>query len=877
MGSNMAEAHPVGFQWVMEAKARGARVIHVDPRFTRTSALADQHVTVRAGTDIAFLGGVINYILANNLEFREYVQAYTNAPFLVNEQYQDTEDLDGLFSGYDPHAAAYDRSSWSYESVVAESASGTRHKEQSSPYQSGSGGPVLEGAAGELAHDPSLEHPRCVFQILKRHFARYTPEMVERICGVPRDLFLKVCRAWTENSGRERTAALVYSVGWTQHSVGPQCIRAGAIIQLLLGNIGRPGGGVFALRGHASIQGSTDIPTLFNLLPGYLPMPDATHEDLPGYLDEVRGHNNKGFWGNADTYLISLLKEYWGNAATPENDFCFDYLPRINGDHGTYRTVMDMVDGKVFGYFLLGENPAVGSAHGRLQRLGLANLDWLVVRDLAMIESATFWKDAPEIETGEIVTERCGTEVFFMPAASHVEKSGTFTNTQRLLQWRDQAVEPTGDQRSELWFFYHLGRRLKEKLAGSADERDRPLLDLAWDYATEGDEPSGADVLRHVSGIDLRTGRAVDGYLDLRADGSTSCGCWIYSGVYADEVNQARRRKSWLEQGPYGGEWGWTWPLNRRVLYNRASADPQGRPWSERKALIWWDAEHGEWTGHDVPDFEKTKPPGYRPPEGAEGPQALHGDDPFIMMSDGKGWLFAPAGLADGPLPTHYEPHESPMRNLLYGQQANPVRKVYGRPDNPSNPAPPEPHSEVFPYVFTAARLTEHHTAGGMSRSLPYLSELQPELFVEVSPELASERGLRHLDWGHVITSRTAVEARVLVTDRMAPLRVDGRVVHQVWMPYHWGQIGLTTGDVVNDLMGAFLDPNVFIQESKVLTCDIRPGRRPRGPALLDYVDGYRRRAGITPETGTRILTTGAGPRPVHTEPVGPVTPEGQS
>ena len=341
MGSNMAEAHPVGFQWVIEAKARGARVIHVDPRFTRTSALADQHVTVRAGTDIAFLGGVINYILANNLEFREYVQAYTNASFLVNEQYQDTEDLDGLFSGYDPHAAAYDRSSWSYESVVAESASGARHKEQSSPYQSGSGGPVLEGAAGELADDPSLEHPRCVFQILKRHFARYTPDMVERICGVPRDLFLKVCRAWTENSGRERTAALVYSVGWTQHSVGPQYIRAGSIVQLLLGNIGRPGGGVYALRGHASIQGSTDIPTLFNLLPGYLPMPDTTHEDLPGYLDDVRGHNNKGFWSSADTYMVSLLKEYWGDAATPENDFCFDYLPRINGDHGTYRTVMD--------------------------------------------------------------------------------------------------------------------------------------------------------------------------------------------------------------------------------------------------------------------------------------------------------------------------------------------------------------------------------------------------------------------------------------------------------------------------------------------------------------------------------------------------------
>ncbi len=862
MGSNMAEAHPVGFQWVTEAKRRGTRVFHIDPRFTRTSALADQHITLRAGTDIAFLGGVINYVLSNQLEFREFVQAYTNAPTLVSDQFRDTEELDGLFSGYDPDTASYDPSSWSYESIAAKPASGRRHKQQSAPDRHGSAGPVLVGASGALAADPSLEHPRCVFQVLKRHFARYTPDIVERICGVPQDLFLALCRAWTENSGRERTTALVYSVGWTQHTLGAQFIRAGSIIQLLLGNIGRPGGGIYALRGHASIQGSTDIPTLFSLLPGYLPMPDTTHENLAGYLEEVRGHHHKGFWVNADAYLVSLLKEYWGEAATQENDFCFGYLPRINGDHGTYRTVMDMVDGKVSGYFLLGQNPAVGSAHGRLQRLGLANLDWLVVRDLAMIESATFWKDAPEVETGEIVPERCRTEVFFMPAASHVEKAGTFTQTQRMLQWRDKAVEPAGDQRSELWFFYHLGRLLKEKLADSADERDRPMLDLAWDYKTDGDEPSGADVLRHINGIDLRTGRTVGGYTDLRADGSTACGCWIYSGVYAGEVNQARRRVPHGGRGRSAPQWGWVWPLDRRVLYNRASADPQGRPWSERKALIWWDAEHGEWTGHDVPDFEKTKPPDYRPPEGAEGPAALHGDDAFIMMSDGKGWLFAPAGLADGPLPTHYEPHESPVRNLLYGQQASPVRKVYGRPDNPSNPSPPEAHTQVFPYVLTAARLTEHHTAGGMSRQLPYLSELQPELFVEVSPELAAERRLRHLGWAHVITSRTAVEARVVVTDRMAPLRVDGRVVHQVWLPYHWGQTGLTAGDVVNDLIGVVADPNVDIQESKVLTCDIRPGRRPRGPALLEYVAGYRRRAGITQETGTRILEHG----PAHVE-----------
>ena len=847
MGSNMAEAHPVGFQWVMEAKARGATVLHIDPRFTRTSAQADRHVPLRAGSDIAFLGGVIKYILDNELDFRQYVLAYTNASFLVSEDYRDTEELGGLFSGYDAQTATYDPTTWHYQDLEPLPAV--------TPHQAGSGGPALEEVAHEIAADPTLQHPRCVYQILKRHFARYTPELVESTCGVPREAFLEVCRAWTSNSGRERTTALVYSVGWTQHSVGAQYIRAGAIVQLLLGNVGRPGGGVIALRGHASIQGSTDIPTLYDLLPGYLPMPSADHDDLAGYVESIRGHRQKGFWRSADAYIVSLLKEYWGDAATLENDFRFDYLPRITGDHGTYRTVMDMVDGKVSGYFLLGQNPAVGSAHGRLQRLGLANLDWLVVRDLAMIESASFWKDSPEVETGEIVPQRCRTEVFLFPAASHVEKEGTFTQTQRMVQWREKALEPKGDQRSELWFCYHLGRRLKQKLAGSTDERDRPLLDLNWDYEMHGDEPSAEDVLRHINGHDLTTGRLLNSYLELRADGSTSCGCWIYSGVFADGVNQAARRTPGQQQDLYALEWGWVWPLDRRILYNRASADPDGRPWSERKALVWWDDELGEWTGHDVPDFEKTKPPSYRPEPGALGPQALRGDDPFVMQADGKAWLFAPAGLADGPLPAHYEPHESPVRNPLYAQQGNPTRRVYGRADNPSNPSPPEPHGEVFPYVLTTARLTEHHTAGAMSRWLPYLAELQPGLFVEVSPALAAERGLRHLDWAHVITSRTAVEAQVLVTDRMRPLRVQDQVVHQIWMPYHWGGVGLVEGDVVNDLFGAVTEPNVFIQESKVTTCDIRPGRRPRGPELLAYVAGYRSRAGVTPATGTHLMT----------------------
>ena len=856
----MAEAHPVAFQWVIEAKARGAKIIHVDPRFTRTSALAHTYVPVRAGADIAFLGGVINYILSNEKDFREYVQAYTNASMIVSEEFRDTEDLGGLFSGYNPETNTYDQSSWQY---AGQQEHGQDERESHIDRETASGleqeshGPPIPA---DVPRDPTLQDPNCVYQILKRHYARYTPEVVERLCGVPQHKFLEVCEAWTANSNRERTTALVYSVGWTQHSVGVQYIRTGAIIQLLLGNMGRPGGGVMALRGHASIQGSTDIPTLFNLLPGYLPMPHYTqHETFRQWVDAMAHPGQKGFWANAESYAVSILKSYWGDAATAENDWGYGWMPRLTGDHGTYQQVLDMIDGKIKGYFLLGQNPAVGSAHGRAQRLGMANLDWLVVRDLFMIESATFWKNGPEIATGEIVTEECKTEVFFMPAASHAEKAGTFTQTQRMLQWREQAVEPPGDSRSELWFFYHLGRKLRERLADSTRPRDAAVLNLAWDYPISGElrEPSSEAVLQEINGYDLSSGKLLSSFTEMKPDGSTSGGCWIYTGVYKDGVNQAARRKPGNEQNYVAPEWGWAWPANRRTLYNRASADPEGNPWSERKKYVWWDAGKGEWVGDDVPDFEKTKPPSYRPPEGATGVAAISGDDPFIMQGDGKGWLYAPSGLIDGPMPTHYEPAESMVRNPLYEQQANPTRKLYQRADNPTNPSPPEKHSEVFPYVFSTSRLTEHHTAGGMSRQLAYLSELQPEMFVEVSPELAALRGLRHMGWAHMITARAAIEAKVMVTERLAPLRIEGRVVHQLWMPYHWGGEGLVTGDSANDLIGITLDPNVLIQESKVGTCDIQPGRRPTGRDLLRYVQGYRDRAGPTADHYTPIMTVG--------------------
>jgi formate dehydrogenase major subunit len=552
-------------------------------------------------------------------------------------------------------------------------------------------------------------------------------------------------------------------------------------------------------------------------------------------------------------YLVSLLKAWWGPAATAENDFCYDYLPRLTGSHSTYETVVAQINGDCRGYFLFGENPAVGSANGRMQRFGLANLDWLVVRDLTMIESATFWQNGPEIETGEMRTGDIRTEVFFMPAAAHTEKSGSFTNTQRMLQWHHQAVQPDGDARSDLWFAYHLGRRIREKLAGSADEMDRPLQDLTWDYPLEGPlgEPSADAVLAEINGWDA-SGQPLSGFAQLSDDGSTACGCWIYCGVRADGVNQAARRKPGGEQSWVAPEWGWAWPANRRILYNRASADPDGKPWSDRKALVWWDDEAGKWTGHDVPDFVATRPPSFRPAEGATGVDAIGGTDAFIMQADGKAWLFAPAGVVDGPLPAHYEPQESPFTNSLYSQQRNPVREIVRHRDNPLQPGGGEPGAGVFPYVATTYRLTEHHTAGGMSRTLPYLSELQPEFFCEVSPELAAERGLTHLGWATIVTARTAIEARVLVTERIAAIEVQGRRVHQVGLPYHWGPNGLSAGDSANDLAHLSLDPNVHIQEVKALACDIRPGRRPRGPALRRLVREYAERAGITDDTGTQ-------------------------
>lgn len=815
MGSNMAENHPVGFQWVMEARERGAQLIHVDPRFSRTSAVANIWAPLRAGSDILFLGGLIHYILENGKEFRDYVVHYTNASTILPEDFRDTEDLGGIFSGWDAKTGQYNSATWQY-SYSAQDASSA----DPSPVD-----------LTRCDRDPTLRHPRCVFQVLKRHYSRYTPELVEKFCGVPRDRFLKIAEVFASASGPEKTGAICYALGWTQQSKGPQIIRAAAILQLLLGNIGRPGGGIMALRGHASIQGSTDIPTLFDILPGYLAMPSfgADAHNLAEYISKHR--DRTGWWWNFDKYIVSLLKAYYGESARRENDWGFDWLPRITGDHSHQGFFLEMMDGKVEGFFVMGQNPAVAGPNSRLERKALAKLKWLVVRDMVELETASFWYDSPEVERGELRPEEIPTEIFFLPAAGHAEKDGCFTNTQRLLQWHQKAVDPPGDARSETWFTFHLGRRLKEKAKKDPRPRNAGLNALTWDYSLVGklQEPKVEEVLQEINGYRTADRQLLGTFGELKADGSTACGCWIYTGVFPRPgENRANQRKS---QDYLGHGWGFAWPSDRRIIYNRASADPQGRPWSERKKLVWWDAQKKEWTGLDVPDFTRTKTPDYAPFDGAEGDEALAGDKPFILHPDGVGWIWAPKGLADGPLPTHYEPLESPVRNPLYpDRQSNPSSLREERQGN-RYATSPDPR---FPCVMSTYRLTEHHTSGAMSRMLPHLAELQPEFFCEISPQLAAERGISSGGWVTIITLRGIVEARALVTPRMRPLFIEGKVTHQVGVPYHWGYRGLVKGDSANDLVAISEEPNVRIMEAKGILCDVIAGRRAKGKAALN-------------------------------------------
>ncbi|MEO5953286.1 MAG: molybdopterin-dependent oxidoreductase, partial [Chloroflexia bacterium] len=621
MGSNMAEAHPVGFRFVMKAREKGARVIHVDPHFSRTSASATDYVPLRTGTDIVFLGGVIHQILEQERWFKEYVLSYTNAATIINDKYVDAEDGDGIFSGLDFEKGEYDisKANWQYEGTEPPAAADAPAGSTQS-WSKTSGG----HSGGKPERDLTLQDPNCVLNILRRHYARYTPEMVSAACGCTVKQFMDVAEILMANSGRERTGSIVYALGWTHHTTGVQIIRTAGILQLLLGNMGRPGGSIMAMRGHASIQGSTDIPTLYNLLPGYIPQPDAhsKHNTLDEFL--AKETTPTGYWANMPKFVVSLLKAWYGNAAQKENEYGFGWVPRINGDHSQLATFAGMAKDEVDGLFLMGQNPAAGAPNARLNREGMKHLKWMVVRDFFMIESAEFWGEGPDKpKPAEI-----GTEVFYLPAASGPEKPGTLTNTQRMLQWHDKAIDPPGDCRSDLWFVWNLGRRMKELYKGSEKTRDGGLLNLTWDYAQEEkertlpdglwshieDEPSAEKVLREINGYNMATKEQLKEFGELKDDGSTASGCWIYCGVWPDEGrNRSSDRPNRGEQGATHDpksevhypqlDWAWAWPANRRLMYNRASADPEGKPWSERKKYIWWDAETGKWEGHDIPDY----------------------------------------------------------------------------------------------------------------------------------------------------------------------------------------------------------------------------------------------------------------------------------
>jgi formate dehydrogenase major subunit len=871
MGSNMAEAHPVGFRWPMKARERGATIIHVDPRFSRTSACANMYTQIRAGTDIAFLGGLINYVLTHDKWFKEFVLAYTNASTIIDPEFQDTEDLGGIFSGYDKKDRAYEsgRGRWAYEGSPAAKKHAGEFRGDQQPEAQGPGGmgpqgagdrkagegtehgihgPALMGGASTHSskrsgstmanprRDPTLKDPNCAMNLLRKHYARYTPELVSQICGCKPEEVERIAELMCQNSGPDRTSAIVYAVGWTQHSIGPQIIRAAGILQQLLGNIGRPGGMIMAMRGHCSIQGSTDIPTLYDLLPGYLPQPtvEKDHETLDGYVEFESFPT--GYWSKMKPMMVSLLKAYYGSAATRENDYRFKWLPHIDGDYSQLPFFREMTEGKVKGYFVFGQNPAAGAPNAGLHRKGLRELEWLVVADWFETETAVFWKNDPKgPKPGDIKTE-----VFLIPAASIAAKEGTFTNTQRLLQWHNKAVDPEGDCRSDLAFIWNLGRRLKQLYAGSTKPQDQAIQALTWDYAYDkppllpdgrasrlADEPDAEKVLQEINGYftsekDEKNGKPklLPGFAALKDDGSTACGCWIYSGVFPSyDRNRANERK--LGNNPLQPDWAFAWPHNRRTLYNRCSADPSGKPWSNRKALIWWDAGKKKWVGFDEPDFEPDKSPDYRPSKHATGMQAIAGDQPFIMKPDGVAWLFSPA-LKDGPFPTHYEPAESPIGNLLYPRQNDsPTIRYFEGPLNLIDHVP----SQQFPIVACTFRLTEHYLSGPMSRFNSWLNELQPAMFVEISPELAAEKGIENGGWCTVKSARGAIETRALVTRRLRPLQIGSQRVHQIGIPFHWGFAGEVVGDVANDLVALTAEPNVSIQEDKAFTVDVFAGR----------------------------------------------------
>jgi formate dehydrogenase major subunit len=779
MGSNAAENHPISFKWVTEAMENGATLISVDPRFTRTSSKADIYAPVRSGTDIAFLGGLIKYILDNNLYHQEYVVEHTNAPFLINPDFEFNE---GVFSGYIADKRAYDKSTWSYQT----------------------------DANGIPLEDSTLQDPNCVFQLLKKHYERYDPDTVSQVTGTPKEDLLKIYEAYAATGAPDKVATIMYAMGWTQHTYGTQNIRTAAMIQLLLGNVGRAGGGINALRGESNVQGSTDHCLLFHILPGYLKSPRAKDETLEAYNAAYTPQSNDpmsaNWWQHYPKYSVSLLKWMYGDNATPENEFGYQWLGKLadNDNYSWLSMFESMYAGNIKGFFAWGQNPAVGGANANMNRKAMENLDWMVSVNLWDTETASFWQ-RPGADPASIKTE-----VFSLPVAASVEKEGSITNSGRWGQWRWKAVDPPGEAEPDSWIINQLMIRLRALYEADPGPNPEPILKLAWDYGP--DEADIHQVAKEINGwamsdvkdadgnIVVPAGKLVKNFTQLKDDGSTACANWLYSGSYNEDGNMMARRDN-VDPHPAGiglySNWAWAWPVNRRIIYNRASCDAQGQPFDPARFVIRWNGE--KWEG-DVPD-------------GGWAPDAKHA---FIMKPEGHARIFG-AGLADGPFPTHYEPWESPVDNLLYpGQQISPAFKIW------DSEMDYQGDRNQYPLVGTTYRLSEHWQSGAMTRNVPWLAEMQPEMFVEMSPELAAERGVENGEKVLVESARGSIEAVAMVTRRMRPFQLNGKVVHQVGLPWHWGYKGLVTGGSANELTPPIGDANTMIPETKAFLCDVK-------------------------------------------------------
>jgi formate dehydrogenase major subunit len=782
MGGNAAEAHPCGFKWVTEAKAHNkAKLVVVDPRFTRSASVADYYAPIRTGTDIVFLGGVIRYLLEKDQIQHEYVKNYTDFSFIVREDFTFDE---GVFSGYDAEKRTYAKGSWDYE----------------------------RGDDGYVKSDPTLQHPRTVYQLLKQHYDRYTPEMVERVCGTPKDKFLKVAEMIGSTATPGRAMTIMYALGWTQHSIGSQIIRTGAMLQLLLGNIGVAGGGMNALRGHSNIQGLTDLGLMSNLLPGYLTLPNEPEQDFDKYIaaraQKPLRPGQMSYWQNYKKFHVSLMKAWWGAAATAENNWGYDYLPKLDKLYDMLQAYELMYQGKMNGYICQGFNPIAAAPDKAKLLQGFSKLKFLVIMDPLNTETAEFWRNYGE--HNDVDSSKIQTEVFRLPTTCFAEEEGALVNSARWLQWHWKGVEAPGEARSDIEIMSALFLRLRDLYRKDGGKFPDPVVNVSWPYLVP-ESPSPTELAKEYSGkalVDLGdatgkvlrpAGEQLAGFAELRDDGSTSCGCWIFSGAWTAAGNQMARRDN---SDPTGvGQtlgWSWAWPANRRVLYNRASADLEGKPFNPKRALISWNGK--SWGGADIPDFA----PASKPSDGM---------GPFIMNPEGVARFFARASMAEGPFPTHYEPFETPLaNNPIYPRNKtalnNPAARVF------KDDLETMGKVDEFPYVATTYRLTEHFHY--WTKNVEINSILQPEQFVEIGEALARELGIAHGAMVKVSSKRGYIKAKALVTKRIKALTVDGKTVHHVGIPIHWGFIGVAKpGFLANTLTPFVGDGNSQTPEFK--------------------------------------------------------------